>query len=183
MTEYCTNLDSYLLGDLSPADSKAFDQHLDACEECHEAIEEQRWIDGLLQAAPQLESQAAPPGISDGWRVAVARRESLHTRIAATTLAAAAALLIAATWYLNHPASNTPKQLVTTIESTVAQVPPRAIFAAGNNAIVVPIKSTHPDVTIVRVYQSFQPANDSKVAALEPESKNPNNSINSSNGG
>ena len=183
MNEHCSNLDSYLLGDLSPADETAFDEHLHGCDECQEAIEEQRWIDGLLQASSQLESEAPPSCIAAELQFIAARRESFRNRAVAIAFASAAALLVAATWLLNQHTNNLADPVAAAIELPTAQEQPHSKFVASSGNIAVPIESRHPDVTIVRVYSTFQPADNSKVAAFEPESNSLNNLTDFSNGG
>ena len=120
MNEYCSNLDSYLLGELSPADEVAFAEHIDSCEECREAVEEQQWIDDLLEASTRLESEVPPPRIVSELRVSVARRESFRRRAVGIALATAAALLIATTWLLHNPGANFPEHVATTTEVPTA---------------------------------------------------------------
>jgi anti-sigma factor RsiW len=183
MNEYCSNLDSYLLGDLSPADASTFAEHLASCEECREAIEEQQWIDSLLQTSSRLESEVPQPHIVSELRVAVARRESFRRRALSIALATAAVLLIAATWLLNHPIGDTPKHFATATNVPAVPESPHAIFVAAGDAIAVRVKSRHPDVTIVRVYSTFQPVANSKMAAFQSESNEPNTLTDFSNGG
>jgi anti-sigma factor RsiW len=183
MNEYCSNLDDYLHGDLSPADAVAFAEHIDGCEECREAVEEQHWIDDLLQASSRLETQVPPPQIVSELRAVVARRESFRRSTLRFALATAAALLIATTWLLNHPTDETPKHVATTTDVPNAPEPPHAMFVAAGDAIAVPIKSRHPDVTIVRVYSTLKPIENSKMADFQPESNNANNLTDFSNGG
>jgi anti-sigma factor RsiW len=183
MNDYCSNLDSFLLDELSPADAAGFKAHLEDCEECREAIEQQQWIDSLLQASSQLENQIPPPHIASELRIDITRRESSRKRIFVTALAVAATLLLAITWLLNHSNSNSAEQVATTIRAQPAPAPPRATFAASGNVIAVPVKSSHPDVTIVRVYSTLQPIVNSKMAAFEPEATSLNNSLDFSNGG
>lgn len=183
MNEICSNLDNFLLGDLSPADEVAFADHLNGCEECREAIEQQQWIDSILQASTHLDTQAPPTHIANELRAAVVNRESLRKRVIAIAFATAATLLIAATWLLTHSGDKTPIHVATTTEASILPSRPHATFVAGDDAIAVPVKSTHSDVTIVRIYSAFQPTNDAKLTAFEPESTNLNNSANFSNGG
>jgi anti-sigma factor RsiW len=183
MNEYCPNLDNYLLGDLSPADEAAFAEHLHNCDDCREAIDEQQWIDNLLQASSQLETEIPPPHIASELRVVAASRESHRNRAVAIALATAAALLIAATWLLNHPTGTLPERVATTNQVPNIPEAPHAVFVAGSGAIAVPVESRHPDVTIVRIYSMFQPADNSKMAAFQPESNNLNNLTDFSNGG
>jgi anti-sigma factor RsiW len=183
MNEYCSNLDNYLLGDLTPADEAAFAAHLQACNDCREAVDEQQWINNLLEASSQLETEIPPPHIASELRVVAASRESYRNRAVAIAFATAAALLVAVTWLLNHPAGTLPERITTLNQIPNAPEPPHAVFVAGSGAIAVPVESRHPDVTIVRIYSKFQPADDSKMAAFQPESNNLNNPIDFSNGG
>ena len=43
----CNKLDAYLTDDLSVDDVAGFESHLEACAECRDAIDEQKWIDNL----------------------------------------------------------------------------------------------------------------------------------------
>jgi predicted anti-sigma-YlaC factor YlaD len=183
MNEYCSNLDNYLLGDLSPADAAAFAEHLGGCEECREAFDQQQWINDLLQGSSQLDAEVPPPHIAAELRAATVRRESFRKRAITIAFASAAALLVAVTWLLNHPTGNTPQHVATTTDVPTAPEPPYAMFVAGGDAIAVPIKSRHPDVTIVRVYSTFQPLDTSKMAAFQPESNKSNTMTDFSNGG
>ena len=56
-TNICPLLDAYLDGELPTDQREAFNAHLDQCAACREAIEEQRWIDGLLQSQAAVEHQ------------------------------------------------------------------------------------------------------------------------------
>jgi anti-sigma factor RsiW len=183
MNEYCSNLDNYLLADLSPADDAAFAEHLAGCEDCREAIEEQQWIDDALRASSGLESQIPPPHIASDLRVVVARRESHRRRAVGIALATAATLLVVVTWLLNHPSGHLPERVATTNQVPSAPESPRAVFVAGGGTIAVPVESRHPDVTIVRIYSTFQPSDKSKMAAFQPESNRPNTLTDFSNGG
>jgi hypothetical protein len=45
--------------------------------------------------------------------------------------------------------------------------PLRATFVGGPDVLVVPVASRHPNVTIVRVYPTYQPSYDTQ-ASVEP---------------
>jgi anti-sigma factor RsiW len=182
MSEFCFKLDSYLLGDLSPVEATAFEEHLVGCEECREVIDQQQWIDRMLHASSHLESQVPPSRITDECRHAVASRASFRRRVISIAFATAATLLIAATWLLNHSSSSLPAQVATTSEQPTIPPRPKSEFAAANDSIAVPIKSNHSDVTIVRIYPALQPKVESTVATFEPESAT-SNPIDFSNGG
>jgi hypothetical protein len=42
---------------------------------------------------------------------------------------------------------------------------PRATFVGGPDVLVVPVASRHPNVTIVRVYPTYQPSYDAQANA------------------
>src|SRR5262245_61171192 len=60
-------LAAFLAGDLSPADAKAWDEHLLACEQCWRAVREDR----AGRQAAQLLRQPPSPGLGDRVRFAV----------------------------------------------------------------------------------------------------------------
>src|SRR5262249_33281302 len=128
MNDHCSNLDNYLLGDLSPADAVAFAEHLAGCEECREAVDQQRWIDGLLQSTSQLKTQIPPSHIADELRVIVAGRESLRKRVITVVLAVAATLLIATTWLLTRSSTKLPNNVAATTDAPTTTEPRHATF-------------------------------------------------------
>jgi anti-sigma factor RsiW len=60
-------LAAFLAGDLSPADARAWDEHLLACEQCWRAVREDR----AGRQAAHLLRQPPPPGLADRVRFAV----------------------------------------------------------------------------------------------------------------
>jgi hypothetical protein len=63
----CRLLAAFLAGDLSPADARAWDEHLLACEQCWRAVREDR----AGRQAAQLVREPPPPGLADRVRFAV----------------------------------------------------------------------------------------------------------------
>lgn len=63
----CRLLAAFLAGDLSPADARAWDEHLLACEQCWRAAREDR----AGRQAAQLPREPPPPGLADRVRFAV----------------------------------------------------------------------------------------------------------------
>ncbi|QHC59573.1 zf-HC2 domain-containing protein [Rathayibacter sp. VKM Ac-2760] len=92
---------AYLLGALSPADRRAYEQHLRSCPGCREALGEFVALPGLLAHLPQEEAlglldtqeraeEAAPPALlAHLARAADALRRRTRFRIAGLVLAAA----------------------------------------------------------------------------------------------
>ena len=105
---------AYVLGALSPAERRSFEQHLDGCSACTRAVGELAGLPGLLarvdpEALEALEP-AGPAGGADGGRVppgppvpptllhalvSVVRRRLGRRTLRTATLAAAAAVVVA----------------------------------------------------------------------------------------
>ncbi len=98
---------AYLLGALSPAERRAYEQHLESCESCRGSLAELAPIPGLLarlspdRAHALLDdgsnaSPAPPPELLDAVRREGRRRRLLRTRFRVAAVAAAAAVVLAA---------------------------------------------------------------------------------------
>jgi anti-sigma factor RsiW len=163
MTSDCEQLDAYLLDDLADSDAARFKQHLGACAACREAVEQQRWIDDLLQSQVRAELERTPRAIVDSVQK-VAARHDRRRRVLTYALATAAALLIAVGWLAHRRSAATPPMQSATQEIAVADAPrvptneskPEGTFVATTDAIVVPVDSSSDDVTIVQVYQTTE---------------------------
>jgi anti-sigma factor RsiW len=159
MTAYSDfdKLDAYLNGDLPFDDVAGFKSHMKSCAECMEAIDEQRWIDGLLHSPARLHLEHPPAAILDSVRLLLAHRR--HRILpAACGLAAAAALLIATGWFALTGQGRSPtsaeRRDIAVVQPTRAPAPvqPQAIFVTTSEAIAVSLESPSSDVTIVQVY-------------------------------
>jgi anti-sigma factor RsiW len=169
MSAQCEKLDAFLDGDLSPDDCERFEAHLHLCEPCRQAVSQQLWIDALLGSPERLEIEPLPAALSQAVRNAVSCRRK--ARLVACGLAAAAVLLIAIGWTLalNRQATvATSDNVVENVAREDEPSPspslggrekaetPRATFVAGPDVLAVPVASRHPNVTIVRVYPTYQ---------------------------
>jgi hypothetical protein len=89
---------AYVLGALSPADRRAYEEHLAECEDCRRAVAELAPTAGLLSRVPAERARtmdAAPPSPPDGLRDGLLRRaRQRRARRRVWTLAAAAALAL-----------------------------------------------------------------------------------------
>lgn len=92
----CDNLDACLAGELSHDAASCFAAHLAACDDCRTVLDQQRWIDELLQSPMAAELEAPPAAVLRSFRVAVERRR--RRKFVAAGLAAAAVLVIAVGW-------------------------------------------------------------------------------------
>jgi hypothetical protein len=162
----CQDLDNYLADNLS-ADAKArFTAHLVDCDRCRDAVDQQRWIDGLLRS-PLVMDLETPPGALVACIRARQSQRRRQTRLIACGLAAAAAMVVAVGWTvkLNRQArgitnAKTASAVLTRaeIEPSLANAEhPRATVVGGKDVLIVPIESQHPNVTVVRVYPSYRP--------------------------
>jgi hypothetical protein len=170
LINHCDNLDAYLAEDLPPDAATQFSLHLTQCEVCQEAVEEQQWIDGLLRSKLGTDLEIAPAKLLYPLRTAISRRR-VRLKVAACGLAAATLCIVAIGWttllnrqpndsvieMANPIASQNKKPHSEFVDATPEVTPtPRATFVGGPDMIVIPVDSPHPDVTIVRVYTTYQ---------------------------
>jgi anti-sigma factor RsiW len=174
MSSACENLDAFLGGELLPAGDERFKAHLDECDACRDAVDQQRWIDELLRSPLAAQFESPSQDLTVSLRAPGGRR-ARYARAVACGLAAAAALVVAVGWaaMLNRqaraPAVNRMAKAAT--PNTPGPELPRAVFVGGPEVLVVPIASRHPNVTIVRIYPTYQPSYDAQANAepFEPD--------------
>jgi hypothetical protein len=183
MTVECDKLDAFLADDLSPDDRLRYEGHLVTCETCRHALNQQQWIDALLSSPDQLELECASPALIGSVHGSIASRRR-QTRLMRRGLAAAAVLFCAVGWIaMQYPQATGPAgyQLAETAAGHNEPSPnpsingmgmaeaPRATFVAGPDVLAVPVASRHPNVTIVRVYPTYQPSLTSQAASDESD--------------
>lgn len=164
----CEQLDDFLAGAL-PADVVTrFAGHMQSCTDCRAAIDEQRWIDGLLRSPVHAEIEPPPAELVTAIQTTLTKSRQ-RAGVFAVGFAAAAVLFVAVGWVVFNggeraesvrPASVDVAEVRDAIEveqEEVAVAPPRAIVDGGPDMIVVPLESPYPDVTIVRMYPVYQP--------------------------
>jgi hypothetical protein len=191
----CDRLDAFLSDALSSEEAAQFAAHVSLCGECREAIDQQRWIDELLQSPITAGREAPPAALAGAVRTAI-NRPRQRAGLIAGAIAAAAALTIAVGWtalfggggdakvippiaHADDPAGDEPADASVTVSR------PRAIVTTGPEAIAVPIESPYPDITIVRIYPTynFDGRNDSSAGPPPLDSANSWPSQFDSNGG
>ncbi|MFK3670841.1 anti-sigma factor family protein [Leifsonia aquatica] len=138
--EFATWDAAYVLGALSPADRRAYEEHLGECDRCAAAVSELAGMPGLLGLLPREEGLAAltdpsPASETAGAGAEVlpllvkrARRHRVRTRWITAGIAAAAAVLLVGVLSFVLPSVLTP----TTQEAkaiTMEQVEPSALTA------------------------------------------------------
>jgi Putative zinc-finger len=182
MSTECEYLDAFLDGDLSSEVRDLYEAHLHLCEACREAVNQQRWIDDLLSSPERLVIQPIPVALSRAVRNAMSHRRK--ARLVACGLAAAAVLVVAVGWTaaLNRQARVAAVNQIT--ETAVHKVEPspnpslrgrgtveapQATFVAGRDVLAVPVASRYPNVTIVRVYPTYQSSFAAKAMSDESE--------------
>jgi Putative zinc-finger len=198
MSEQCQHFDAFAADELSPNDAERFESHLDQCDACREAIDQQGWIENLLRSPTRLELEPVSPALSESFRKSILSRR--RARRTACGLAAAAGLVIAAGWtaVLNRQAwfpagqemagarigGEEPSRNPSLKGSGIAE-PPRSTFVGGPDLLVVPVASRHPNVTIVRLYPTYQPefSSASESRHLERRELDDSNWTDSFNGG
>src|SRR5437867_1731174 len=97
MNRECNKRDAFLADDLPADETERFNDHLPNCDACREAVNQQRWIDVLLQSPVRSQLEPLPVDLVELMRTSVSRRRQV-ARLAACGLAAAAAILVAAGW-------------------------------------------------------------------------------------
>jgi anti-sigma factor RsiW len=163
----CDNLDAYLADELLPEAARQYLQHLDACDECLHAVDQQRWIDGLLQSEVRTSLETAPASLVESLREAAVSPRRRNVQLVAFGFAAiAAAFIIAVGWTVmlkrqaaNLAATENAAAIATGATCAVNRwavatdtVPPKAVFIGNGEAIAVPIENSDENVTVVRLY-------------------------------
>jgi len=170
VTPDCEHLDAFLVGDLPPAAQSRFEAHLATCAECREAVEEQRWIDGLLQSDAAAMLEPAPASLTTQRDLTTRRRQRI-TRYVASLVAVAVALPIAAfSWQLLAPtqehAAPSNNQLIAPDDPSPSATLPvlanapintnRARFTNRSDTIALSIESDDDNVSIVQLVPTTQ---------------------------
>jgi anti-sigma factor RsiW len=167
----CDNLDAFLADELAADASTQFAQHLEVCDDCREAVGEQRWIDGLLRSGTHESDESVPQSLYESLRHSTVRRRHSVRLIACGLAAIAAAIAVAAGWTLtpnrqadgiaanNNDAASEQHVIVESNIHAAAAIDaqkPQATFVSSDDTIAVPIESTDDDVTVVQLYPTTQ---------------------------
>lgn len=157
----CNHVDAFLSGELAEEQRDQFRAHLASCTECREAVDEQQWIDRLLQSPLHAELEPAPELLAD-FIVKTATPARSRRKKYGIAWATAAAILIAAGWTIWHFHSRRSTDIYTSVQVTTgkdgnspSRPPEQATFVSDGDAIAIPVESTSADVTIVQVYPTI----------------------------
>jgi anti-sigma factor RsiW len=190
-TPDCEKLDEYLAGGLVAKEAAGFEAHLAGCPACREEIGHQGRVDRLLAAARQKEP--VPSSLVDRIerRIRVERRRGAF-RLAWFGLSAAAIVTVAVSvWFAGRdrerPLETGPiaREQMESVAGTdgvalrpdAAPAPDRApvdsprvrvSLADPSEGILVPLESSHPNVSIVWVYPAVKPARGASPPAAAP---------------
>src|SRR4051812_25166740 len=111
MKDECQQFDSYLAGDLSAEQAQRFDVHLLECDLCRGEIQQQQWLDGLLQSPVRLQLEPAPLKLTSATQL-----PTLQRRRAMLATCAIAASLFIAIGSVALVTTNVPKPIASTIQ-------------------------------------------------------------------
>ncbi len=144
----CHDDAAYVLGALSPADRRAYEQHLRECVACQASVRSLAGLPGLLaltaEDAVTGEDPSVPPSLLPGL-VRRARRSRVRQRWTSGALAAAAvAVLAALVWVVARPVPvETTGQETGSATSTAA-----AVSSSPVSSPPAPSPSAAPDETV-----------------------------------
>jgi anti-sigma factor RsiW len=179
----CEQLDEYLCGWLAPEEAAAFEAHLAACPTCREEAALQRRIDRLTKEAAEIE----PIPVAVAGRVERALRRARRRRrvawLGAATTAAALAIAVGIWESQTVRFARNGRRLPADTPSIATAVPepfktsvaaePRPAIVARvtatdpSAAIVVPVESHRPNITLVCIYPTI------KIAAADDSKSSP----------
>lgn len=160
----CDRLDDYLLGWLSEEQAAAFESHLAVCAECRNETQLQARIDEAAERA-RNQPEPVPPLLLDRVRRRVRAAKTRRLVRIACALAAATLLVVlpGRSWFAGHRCDLQPDtELVAHGQPlpppvAVAVQQPRIRLVDPSAAILVPMPSKNPEVTIVWVYPTVKP--------------------------
>jgi anti-sigma factor RsiW len=173
MIEQCGNLDAYLADDLPVDVAERFVSHLPHCEECRAAVDQQRWIDGLLQSAVREELEQIPCQLLDSLRVEIREPRQRSRRAYAYWAVAAAAIVGVALGWINlqHTRTAAPRSVHVAQDSDAPRsfgasrpkARPAATFSNYGQAIAVELESPAENVSVVQLYPTTAAERESLV--------------------
>jgi len=195
-TRRCDHLDDYLAGVLSAAEAARFEAHLAECPACREEVADGQRIDRLLaRASDHLEPVPARLVDRIEGRIGSLRRRRLVRVVLGLSAAAAALLAVGISLMprdeVTPPRPATHRDVPFIAEETIKrkpdshadvhEAPPPAQLPSNNarrvrvsladpaEAILVPIETSNPNVSIVWIYPTLRPGR----AAAQPGAVSP----------
>jgi hypothetical protein len=175
VTDDCEKLDAWLADALAADEATSFAEHLAHCEACRDAVEQQRWIDGLLQSEARKSLEPVPERLRELVRATplrlasnkLRRRAMIAAAVAASVLIAVGTVLTvrnskqvdgAADIGVASTISEHIEQSAIEIDRTAEEPDesPKATFVSNQDMIAVPVESADDNVTIVQLYQTTE---------------------------
>ena len=180
----CVNLDDYLLGWLPVEAAQRFEDHLVDCPGCREECRRQQRVDQRL-AVVARHSQSVPPALAGTIERRI-RSVAWRRKLRIGTGSIAAALLLVASFWLaaghrggnplgdplalqkSEPAPRAEDRLESPVGRKPSLAPPVSVRCKDpSRAILIPVETESPNVTLVLVYPTVNlartadgPAND-----------------------
>ena len=166
-TSSCEQLDDYLMDWLSEAQRSEFEAHLDNCHQCRSEVEQQRQMYRLL--AIGVERLEPPPSLLASIETHIRsfrRRRTVQFALGASTCIAFA--LLGTVWLasqmpkpvtnkISGPVAVTEHSGPPTVPAPQADRPVRITLSDPSTAVLVPVKTDAPNVSIVWVYPALTP--------------------------
>jgi anti-sigma factor RsiW len=171
----CAQLDDYLAAWMADGERARFEAHLSGCPVCRQQVEHQRRIDRLLaQGTEQLEP--VPSSLVDTVESTIqTRQRRRRVRLAWSLSTAAAVILLLGVWSVSQraglriatrpvaagkdeTAAHDQKVVAAIDGATNTERAVRVVSSDPAAAILVPMETTAPNVTIVWVYPTVKPA-------------------------
>ena len=170
----CVNLDDYLLGWLPVEAAQKFEAHLVRCPDCREECRRQQRVDQRL-AAVARHSQPIPPALANRIERRI-RSAAWRRRIFIGSGSTVAALvLIASVWLAagrrgvnsagdplaQHKSESVPRRedrVESPLDRESSVAPPVSVRCKDpSRAILIPVETESPNVTLVLVYPTIDP--------------------------
>lgn len=144
MSELCRSDAAYVMGALSPADRRGYEEHLRSCEDCQASVQRIAGLPGLLSLTSQEAVRDGGPPVPDTLLpLLVARVEAVRRRrrwVSAGLLAAAVAAV------LTISSALVVRNAQEADEFGAAPRPSATVATAGTNSAGVPPPATSPAV-------------------------------------
>ncbi len=171
----CDNLDAFLCGWLPEDEAARFESHLAGCSACRREIDQQQKLDRLLGPAAEHLGPAPSSLIDRIDRQLRSIRRRRLVRLACGLTTASVLAVAVGVWLGSHPAGGpSARQPVVQrhVEPETGQgevepaaqlasdvlLPARVSLADPSEAILVPLETSNPNVSIVWVYPTVMPA-------------------------
>ncbi|MFN2506095.1 MAG: anti-sigma factor [Acidimicrobiales bacterium] len=148
----------YIAGDLAPEQAEAFEAHLVDCDDCWQAVSQDRRGRALAESLREL----APVSLRDRVRMAVevdtgqgGRPRGRRQRVGAG-LAVAVVAVVAVTWAATvsgHPPE--PASVAVVVDAARQPVPPASVVAAGETVVLERARLDGREVTVGRSDVAF----------------------------